>query len=136
IMTVASSVGARCPAHLPLMGRVVSAVLYDPGRDDLLIQTDWSPRSCCTMTQRRQLEAELTTITDQRWSMIDRELEEGLRSIATPLRTHDGRTIAAVNISASTRRGTPEIIQADLLPLLLKTASGIEHDLAAVAYQS
>lgn len=135
IMTVAINVGTRFPAHLTSMGRVLIAGLDKPGRTGLLDEVDWTPRTHHTITERRQLEAELTTITDQGWAMVDQELEEGLRSIAAPLRDPDGRTIAAVNISASTRRGTPEAIQSDLLPHLLKTASDIEHDLAAVSYQ-
>lgn len=136
IMTVSINVGTRFPAHLTSMGRVLIAGLSDSDRDNLLSHIDWTPRTDHTITERRQLEAELGNIGDQGWAMVDQELEEGLRSIAAPIRNSAGHTIAAVNVSASSRRGTPETIRAEILPSLLKAAENIEHDIAAVSLQS
>lgn len=63
--------------------------------------------------------------------MVDQELEEGLRSIAAPIRDHGGRVVAAVNISSHASRTTVESARRDLLPPLLATAARIEADLRA-----
>lgn len=133
IMTVAINVGTRFPAHLTSLGRALIAGLDTGSQNKLLDQIDWTPRTDHTITERGQLEAELGTINEQGWAMVDQELEEGLRSIAAPLKNAAGSTVAAVNVSASTRRGTPQAIQAEILPSLLATAQAIEHDLVTVA---
>lgn len=63
-------------------------------------------------------------------SLVNQELEEGLRAVAAPIRDPDGRVIAAVNISAHATR-TLESMRRDLLPPLLTTAARIETDLKA-----
>jgi IclR family pca regulon transcriptional regulator len=63
--------------------------------------------------------------------MVDQELEEGLRSIAAPIRDRSGRVVAAVNVSAHASRTTLESVRRDLLPPLLATAARVEADLHA-----
>jgi IclR family pca regulon transcriptional regulator len=63
---------------------------------------------------------------------VDQELEEGLRSVAVPIRDRDGAVIAAVNVSAHASRATKDIVRKELLPPLLETAARIEADLRAV----
>lgn len=132
IMTVAISVGTRFPAHLTSMGRVLIAGLDPATRAAHLDKLDLTPRTHHTITDRRQLEAELARIAEQGWALVDQELEEGLRSIAVPLHGESGRVVAAMNVSTSTRRGAPEVIRAEILPHLLATAAEIEADLASV----
>ncbi len=132
IMTVAITVGTRFPAHLTSMGRVLLAGLEPVARAALLDQMDLTPRTHHTITDRRQLEAELARIADQGWALVDQELEDGLRSIAVPLHDTTGRVVAAINVSTTTRRGTPEVIRAEILPHLMAASRDIERDLAAV----
>ena len=67
----------------------------------------------------------------QGWALIDQELEEGLRSLAAPIRDSDGTVIAAVNVSTHAGRRSLDAIVADLLSPLLATAERIERDLAS-----
>ena len=62
----------------------------------------------------------------------DHELEEGLRSLAAPIRDRNGRVVAAVNISTQSSRYTAAAIRADMLPALLETAEAIGLDLARI----
>src|ERR687888_155808 len=62
-------------------------------------------------------------------ALPDHELEIGLRSIAAPLRV-DGRTIAAINVSAAAPRVPLEQLRGRFLPELLKTV-----DLIATALE-
>ena len=57
-----------------------------------------------TAHRPRALRAELDRVREQGWSVVDGELEPGLRSIAAPLRGRDGGVIAALNVSTSATR--------------------------------
>jgi IclR family pca regulon transcriptional regulator len=63
--------------------------------------------------------------------MVDQELEEGLRSIAVPIRERSGRVTAAINISSHASRTPVESARRDLLPPLLAAAARVEADLHA-----
>ncbi len=65
--------------------------------------------------------------------MVDQELEEGLRSVAAPIRDRSGRVTAAVNLGAHASRTSAEVIRRELLPPLLATAARIEADLHIAA---
>ena len=56
---------------------------------------------------------------EQGWSLVDGELEPGLRSIAAPLHARDGRVVAALNVSTSATRDSVEHVRDAYLPPLL-----------------
>ncbi|MFO7243772.1 MAG: IclR family transcriptional regulator C-terminal domain-containing protein, partial [Actinomycetes bacterium] len=72
----------------------------------------------------------------QGWALVDQELEEGLRSLAAPVRNARGEVVAAVNISAPVRRGKLEDIVRELLPPVLAAAKAIEEDMRHVETES
>ncbi|MGW4406970.1 IclR family transcriptional regulator domain-containing protein [Nonomuraea sp. NPDC004702] len=69
------------------------------------------------------LRAELEQVRLRAWAMVDQELEEGLRSVAAPVRDHAGRTVAAVNVSTHAGRTSLHQVRTGLLPELLATAA-------------
>jgi IclR family pca regulon transcriptional regulator len=83
-----------------------------------------------TITSVTALRRELRKIRAQGWAVVDQELEEGLRSIAAPIRDADGQVIAAVNVSTHAGRRTLTGVVEELLQPLLATAQRIEVDLA------
>ncbi|MEU8354273.1 IclR family transcriptional regulator C-terminal domain-containing protein, partial [Streptomyces sp. NPDC048845] len=62
-------------------------------------------------------------------ALVDEELEKGLRALAVPLRDGAGRTVAALNVSTYTGRGSREESRARLLPALAETAADIGDEL-------
>jgi IclR family pca regulon transcriptional regulator len=131
IMTVSISVGTRFPAYATSMGRVLLAGRSDDWLAGFLASTPLKPLTPYTITDEQVLRSELQKVRLQGWALVDQELEEGLRSIAAPLRDPSGEVVAAVNVSASARRGSAESVQAEILPGLLQTAAAIEGDLGA-----
>jgi IclR family pca regulon transcriptional regulator len=129
IMTVAISVGTRFPAHATSMGRVLLAARSDEWLAGYLASARLQPLTARTVTESTRLLAELHTVRAQGWSLVDQELEDGLRSVAAPIVDGSGRVVAAVNISAQAQRWTPQSITAELLPPLLRTAAAIDADL-------
>jgi IclR family transcriptional regulator, pca regulon regulatory protein len=129
IMRVTISIGTRFPAHCTSMGRVLLAWLPPAALEEYLTKTGLERRTARTITSRDALTAELERVRAQGWALVDQELEEGLRSIAAPIRDRSGQVVAAVNISSHASRTTVESARRDLLPPLLATAARIEADL-------
>ena len=131
IMTVSINVGTRFPAYATSMGRVLLAALDDAALDAYLAGVELRPLSPRTTTSPEALRAELAKVRRQGWALVDQELEEGLRSVAAPIRDRAGSAVGAVNLSAHASRMTIDAVRRTLVPPLLATAARIEADLRA-----
>jgi IclR family transcriptional regulator, pca regulon regulatory protein len=131
IMTVTISVGTRFPAYATSMGRVLLAAQPEPWLDEYLSTTSLHHLTGHTITTESGLRQELRKIRTRGWALIDQELEEGLRSLAAPIRDSDGAVVAAVNVATHAGRRSLDSIVADLLSPLLATAERIGRDLAS-----
>ena len=129
IMAVSINVGTRFPAYATSMGRVLLSRLPDDELEAYLARIELVPLSPRTLTSRDMLRVELAKVRSQGWALVDQELEEGLRSIAAPIRDRSGRTIAAVNLSAHASRMSIDEGRRRIVPALLATAARIEADL-------
>ncbi|WP_369375574.1 IclR family transcriptional regulator C-terminal domain-containing protein [Promicromonospora sp. Populi] len=134
IMSAAIRVGTRFPAYATSMGRAILAFAEADALDAYLAAAAPSnrlaPLTARTITELPLLRAELARVREQGWALVDQELEDGLRSVAAPLRDGAGRVVAAVNVSAPVRRGDVDTLVQQLLPPLLKAGTAIEADLA------
>jgi len=129
IMRVSINVGTRFPAYATSMGRVLLAGLPPEELDTYLERVELRRLSARTITTNAALRGELDRVRMQGWAMVDQELEEGLRSVAAPIRDRAGRVVAAVNLSAHASRTSKETMRRELLPALLAAAARIEADL-------
>ncbi|MEU0031398.1 IclR family transcriptional regulator C-terminal domain-containing protein [Streptomyces sp. NPDC006335] len=129
IMTAAITVGTRFPAHVTSVGRVILAGLPGEELEVRLDRAELSPLTARTIASADLLRAELERVRRQGYALVDQELEEGLRSIAAPVRDRGGEVVAAVNIPVQAGRTTLAAVRRDLLPALLETVAGIEADL-------
>ncbi|WP_116047996.1 IclR family transcriptional regulator [Amycolatopsis palatopharyngis] len=133
IMTVSISVGTRFPAHATSMGHVLLAGLAKDALDDYFAAARLNRLTSHTLTAPEDLRAELVRVREQGYSLVDQELEEGLRSVAAPVRDRHGRVTAAVNVSTHANRTTPAAVREEVLPSLLAACRRIEADLAVTA---
>lgn len=133
IMTVSINVGTRFPAYATSMGRVLLAGLDEAELDGYLERVDLERLSAHTVSTTGALRTELDRVRRRGWALVDQELEEGLRSVAAPIRDRTGRVLAAVNCSAHASRRTVADMRRELLPPLQGTAKRIEADLPATA---
>jgi uracil phosphoribosyltransferase len=131
IMTVTISVGTRFPAYATSMGRVLLAAQPEAWLDAYLSTASLHHLTGHTITTESGLRQELRKIRARGWALIDQELEEGLRSLAAPIRDSDGTVVAAVNVATHAGRRSLDSIVADLLSPLLATAERIERDLSS-----
>ena len=129
IMRVAISVGTRFPAYATSMGRVLLAAMVPDELEAYLGRVRLAPLTGRTVASVAAFRAELARVRAQGHSLVDQELEEGLRSIAVPVRNRDGAVLAAVNVSAHASRTSVDAMRRDLLPPLVAAAARIEADL-------
>ena len=78
----------------------------------------------------RRLRAALDDVRRQGWALVDQELEDGVRSVATALRDRRGRAVAAINVSTHAGRVSVRELRATFVPALLATAGEINARLA------
>lgn len=129
IMTVAISVGTRFPAYVTSLGRVLLAALPPHELDDYLDRVELRPLTRNTVTSVGALLTELERARERGWSVVDQELEEGLASVAAPLRDPTGRVVAALNVSTHATRHDPGSLEQVLVGPLLRTAARIETEM-------
>jgi IclR family pca regulon transcriptional regulator len=129
IMSITLAVGTRLPAFVTSMGRVLLAGLPDDELEERLARVELTPLTSRTVTDKDELRATLATVRRQGYAATDQELEEGLRSLAVPLRNGSGTVTAALNVSVHASRASMSALRRDVLPLALQTAAAIEEDL-------
>jgi IclR family pca regulon transcriptional regulator len=129
IMSITLSVGTRLPAYATSMGRVLLAALPEAVLEERLLQMDLRPLSARTITDIGELRIVLERVRRQGWAAVDQELEEGLRSLAVPIRDASDTVVAALNVSVHASRGTMTTLRRDILPLAQEAATAIEGDL-------
>ncbi|BDV32148.1 IclR family transcriptional regulator domain-containing protein [Microbacterium terricola] len=132
IMSVRITIGTRFPAYATSMGRVLLAALPEAARAQALADSALEHLTGRTMTDPAALAAELERVRAQGWSLVDGELEPGLRSVAVPVHGRDGAVVAAVNVSTSATRDTVEHLTDGHLPKLRAAASAIDGELRLV----
>src|SRR3546814_3423243 len=60
--------------------------------------SDWSS-DVCSSDLPDALRTELVAVGERRWSLVEEELEVGLRSLAVPVRDREGQVLAALNVA-------------------------------------
>jgi IclR family transcriptional regulator, pca regulon regulatory protein len=128
IMSVAITVGTRLPAFATSMGR---ALLADrtPAEVEELLGTGPLPRlTSRTVGTVAELRKVLDRVRDDGFALTDQELEDGLRSIAVPVRDARGVAQAALNVAAHAGRVSARSMVEEFLPPLREAARRIETD--------
>lgn len=122
IMTISLALGSRLPAYPTSMGRVLLASLSDEEISDYLDRTTLEQLTKFTVTDRAKLLEALAKTREQGYSLVDQELEEGVRSVAAPITTPRGTVVAAMNVSGHASRVTLSRMRQEFLPRLLEAA--------------
>src|ERR1051326_1909358 len=88
--------GALSPAHATAMGKVLLADLSEATVREVVARHPLVRFTETTVASLDDLLAQLPDVARQGYAVSDAEWEAGLRSIATPVRSRDGRVVAAV----------------------------------------
>ncbi len=132
IMSVRITIGTRFPAYATSMGRVLLAGMPRFERDAAVEASALEALTERTVTDPAALAKELDRVAEQGWSIVDGELEDGLRSVAVPLHDRRGAVVAAINVSTSATRDTVDRVREVYLPPLRAAAVQIDAELRLV----
>lgn len=121
------SIGNRLPAWATSMGRVLIAHLGEAERESFLERVELQKYTEHTVADLDTLKSELETVREQGWSLVNQELDEGLRGLAVPVYRRD-QLLGALNISVQAGRNNSEAINKTLLPKLREAAEAIADD--------
>lgn len=130
VISVGVTLGSRLPAHCTATGRMLLALQPEESWDALVAGLGLAPVTPRTTTDRSVFRGILAETRTRGWSLVDQELEVGLRSIAIPIRRRSGEVVGAVNVGVPTVRATPDDMVAKILPRLQHTAARISAALA------
>jgi IclR family pca regulon transcriptional regulator len=123
IMAIDLHVGSRLPAAFTSMGRVLLAYRTRDDLDERLARISFTPLTPHTIRDAAALRAEIARVRAAGFSIVDQELELGLRSIAVPIMTSEGNAFAAINVGVHASRISVEDLTTRILPLLRSTAA-------------
>jgi IclR family transcriptional regulator, pca regulon regulatory protein len=130
IMSMTLGVGSRLPAWATAMGRVLLADFDDGQLDDYFSRVTLNPLNERTVTDEAKLREVIRQARRQGWTLVDQEVEAGVRSLAVPIRSPQGEAEAAVTVCSHAFRVSMERIVEEFLPMVLATSSRITEDLA------
>lgn len=125
IMSVALGVGARLPAVMTSMGRILLAALRQRECDERIAKAELIAYTRYTVTRRSELRMILRGVANEGYCIVDQELEEGLRSIAVPVVDQTERVRAAINVSAQANRISLDTMRRTFLPALQHAAKDL-----------
>ena len=125
IMTIGLSIGSRLPAYATSMGRVLLGGLTEAELDAYFAKAKLTSHTKRTVTDAKLLRKTILADAGKGWSLVDQELEDGLRSISVPIVDGRGRILAAMNISGQAARTSEAQIVKTFLPKLKKAADRI-----------
>lgn len=122
IMSIDLVVGSRLPAFCTSMGRVLMADLPPDNLDEFLSRVEFKRYTERTVANAEKLRQILRLVQRNGYSVVDQELESGLRSLAVPIHDSAGRVIAALNVGAHAQRVSIQDLQVRFLPQLKAAA--------------
>jgi IclR family pca regulon transcriptional regulator len=125
IMSVALAVGTRLPAFHTALGRIKLGFLDDAELWRRLRSLRLETYTPSTITDVQALFDRVREDHGQGFSIVDEELERGLRAIAVPIVDRSGQAVAALNLSTHSTRTTRNELRERFLPSLRATAEQI-----------
>ena len=133
IMSINLGIGSRLPAACTSMGRMLLAELGNKRRRRVAAPASARGPHRAHDHRCRRAARRAGARARQGWCLVDQELEEGLVSLAVPIRDRAGRAIAAMNVSGQAARTPAAAMVAQFLPRLQAAAAQISQMLQAKA---
>lgn len=130
-VSVGITIGSRVPAHCVSTGRVLMAALPDAQLHALLERAKFPKFTPNTVTSKVKLRELVEETRRQGWSIVDQELEVGLRSLSVPIRDRSGATVAALNVCCPSMRIAPEDMRTRVLMAAMEASTRITRALQA-----
>lgn len=104
--------GRTVPAYCTAAGRALLADHDTEALRELLDGVELVRRGPGTVASFADLSARVREVAERGYAVADEELEPGLSAVAAPVRSFDGRVVAALNVSGPSFRFRPRLQEA------------------------
>jgi len=118
IMSVNLSVGSRLPAYCTSLGRVLLAFSSEERQNAYFRRAKFEKLTEKTVVDPAKLRKILNSVRLQGYSIVDQEIEIGVRAIAVPVFDRAKRTVAALNVGTQASRVPVSKLVSEFLPVL------------------
>jgi IclR family pca regulon transcriptional regulator len=126
LVTANIQVGSTLPAVHTSIGKLLLAYLDEADLSARITDASFAANSGPNAKlSLAELLDELPAVREQGWAMQDEELAYGLRSVAAPITSPDGRVLAGVNLAVQARDWSSQRIIRELRPALLAACTEI-----------
>ena len=122
VMSIDLGIGSRLPAYCTSMGRVLLAGLSTSDLDAYLSRVKLTKLTSRTVSEPDELKKVVAAVRREGYSLVDQELEIGLRSIGVPVTDAASRVVAALNIGTQSSRVPVTEMETKFLPALRAAA--------------
>ena len=127
LMAITLSVGTRLPAAYTSMGRVLLAQLPEAELEAFLARVKLETFTASSVTNTEVLRDEIINVRQQRYAIVDQELDSGLRSVAVPVFAGNGELLGAINVSTNAARVGMDTLMEIYLARLQKAAEAVRR---------
>ena len=128
-LSITHAVGNRLPAYCTAMGRVLLGGLDSNNVRRLLDGTAHKRHTSTTVYDTGEILLAVEAASRAGWAVVDQELEEGVRSVAVPIRDATGVVIAAASVSVPASRVSIAELGGEIREELRSAAAEIETNL-------
>jgi IclR family transcriptional regulator, pca regulon regulatory protein len=125
IMSAALSVGSRLPAFHTALGRAMLGSIDEAEVWRRLKSQRIEAHTPNTITDLQALFDRIRADHEQGFSIVDEELERGLRALAVPVLDRAGQAVGAINLSTHATRTTRNEMREKFLPELKRIAGQV-----------
>jgi IclR family pca regulon transcriptional regulator len=129
IVNTGVRIGVALPAYASATGHVLLAGLAPAELEAYLDRCRPRARTPKTPTRRETIHQRVEQARTEQAAFTDEELEIGLRSMAVPVRDYRGHTVAAMSVSATASRISPDQLRTRFLPVLRDHATQLGRTL-------
>ena len=130
IMTVSLTIGSRLQSGCTSLGRILLADWSDQALQQYLKRNPLTAHTAKTITSQRDWKKAISAARNDKFALVDEELEIGLRSIAVPVTDASGQIIAAMNVGVQATRISKRILQTEILDTLQTQAKQLNQRLS------
>lgn len=127
VISVSINIGNRLPAYAVSTGRVLLAGESDAALERYFARLTLEKHTTNTVRTIKQLRAVIEETRELGYSLVDEELEVGVRSLSVPIYDAAGHVIAALNACCPSMRFNVEDMREKLVPELRAAAQSINE---------
>lgn len=127
VISVSINIGNRLPAYAVSTGRVLLAGESDETLERYFNRLKLEKHTSNTVRSVAQLRAIIAETRELGYSLVDEELEEGVRSLSVPIYDAGGQVIAALNACCPSMRFPVQDMREQLVPELRAAARSINE---------